>query len=209
MLTFILSCSGQGRSSGPCPQTISTCLCSWCHGTCSWKNHWDQSAGVAGCSGCKAGQPLSPPELVFTPSQHSSPFLPSFPPLSLVLFLFLPTQWHMEFLGQGSDPHCSCSNAGSFNPLCWTRDRTCIQVLQRHCRSCCATAGTPSQHFHGRTFLAEGRAGPLLVPVLKCGSRTSVWMMISRTVDAHSLAPLKSPCLLGKHPQGSCHHHFT
>ena len=30
-----------------------------------------------------------------------------------------------------------------FNLLCRAWDRTCIPVLQRHCRSCCAKAGIP------------------------------------------------------------------
>ena len=57
----------------------------------------------------------------------------------------LATPWHMEFQGQESNlsrsgglPH-SCSNDGSFNPLCRAGDQTLILVLQRH-----ATVGTPS-----------------------------------------------------------------
>ena len=48
--------------------------------------------------------------------------------LSFFSFSFLAVPWHAEFLGQGSDPshscdlHCSCGNAGSFNPLCQTRN---------------------------------------------------------------------------------------
>ena len=47
------------------------------------------------------------------------------------------TPSHMEFLGQGSDPShicdlcCSYGNAGSFNPLCQTRDGTSVLMLQR------------------------------------------------------------------------------
>ena len=51
--------------------------------------------------------------------------------------------------GPGSDQSCSCNlclfnsgNIGAFNPLCWTRDRTCILVLHKCCWSHCATAGT-------------------------------------------------------------------
>ena len=46
-------------------------------------------------------------------------------PPNIPLFSFFFSFWHMEFLGQGSDPsrgcdlRCSCSNARSFNPLCW------------------------------------------------------------------------------------------
>ena len=57
--------------------------------------------------------------------------------------------WHMEFPGQGSDLRCRgdlsciCGNARSFNPLCQAGDWTWVLVLLRHCRFCCATAGTP------------------------------------------------------------------
>ena len=40
----------------------------------------------------------------------------------------------MKFLGQGlnsshsCDLRCNCTNAGSFNPLCWARDQTCTSV---------------------------------------------------------------------------------
>ena len=49
-------------------------------------------------------------------------FLPLF---SFFPFPFLAVLRHMEFLGQGSDPSCSCEllcscgKLGSFNPLCW------------------------------------------------------------------------------------------
>ena len=39
--------------------------------------------------------------------------------------------------------HCSCGNARSFNPLCLTKDQTCLLVQQRRFQSCCAIAGTP------------------------------------------------------------------
>lgn len=57
-----------------------------------------------------------------------------------IFFFFLATLWHIEFSTQGSDLSCSCklqhscSNARSFNPLCWARDRTC--------RFCCTLVGT-------------------------------------------------------------------
>ena len=44
---------------------------------------------------------------------------------------------------------CTCSNAGSFNPLCREGDRTCVLPLQR-CRSHCTTAGTQSVSFNHR-----------------------------------------------------------
>ena len=53
-------------------------------------------------------------------------------------FSFSAALRHMEFPGQGSDPSYSCNlrhscgHAGSFNPLCWAGDRTCVLVLQRH-----------------------------------------------------------------------------
>ena len=72
---------------------------------------------------------------------------------------FLPQHWAtlwvgdffflIKFPGQGSntsyscDLHRSCSNARSFNPLCWAGDWTCILVLQRCRWSHCVTAGTP------------------------------------------------------------------
>ena len=72
-------------------------------------------------------------------------------PIIIHLSLFLlATLRHMEFLVQRSDLNhncdllCCCGNAGSFNLLCRVEDRTCILVLQRHYRSPCATAGTPS-----------------------------------------------------------------
>ena len=72
-------------------------------------------------------------------------------------FSFLAAPWHMEFPGQGSepshscDPYCSYNNARSFNPLCQARDRTCILVLQRQCRTHCATVGTPWAFFNEHT----------------------------------------------------------
>ena len=59
------------------------------------------------------------------------------------------TLWHMEFLGQGSDPsrswnlYHSCGNVRSSNPLCLAGDQTCVLVLQRSRWSCCATVETP------------------------------------------------------------------
>ena len=44
---------------------------------------------------------------------------------------FLATPWHTEFLGQGLDPSCSCSNAGPFNLQYQAKDHTCILELQR------------------------------------------------------------------------------
>ena len=67
----------------------------------------------------------------------SLPFLLPPSPPSLPSFFFLATPEHMEFPGQGSDPSCSCDlhhsygNARSFNPLCQSRDQTCVLVLQR------------------------------------------------------------------------------
>ena len=40
----------------------------------------------------------------------------------------------------------------SFNPLWRTRDQTCVLAPQRHCQSCCATAGTPSFFFFLNAF---------------------------------------------------------
>ena len=72
----------------------------------------------------------------------------------MVVFFFffscLATLWHVEFWGRG--PHLShscdlchsCSNAGSFNPLCWAGEPTCALVLQKCCGSFCPTAGPPN-----------------------------------------------------------------
>ena len=74
--------------------------------------------------------------------------------LSIFFFFHFWLLW-----GQGSDPSPSydlgrsCSHAGSFNPLCWARDRTYILALQRCHWSCCATAGTPIFLFK-KIFLA-------------------------------------------------------
>ena len=85
------------------------------------------------------------------------------PPRPLqVIFPFLPPHphpWHMEFPGRGSDPshscnpHCRWGNAGSFNPLCWVGDRTCILALQRCRRFHCTTEGTPSYYSDGTCSL--------------------------------------------------------
>ena len=37
-------------------------------------------------------------------------------------FSFLAALWHIDFLGPGSDPSCSCGDARSLNPLCGARD---------------------------------------------------------------------------------------
>ena len=58
--------------------------------------------------------------------------------IAFFLPLFLDIPWHMEFLGQGADLSHSCGDAGSFNPLCWARDQTCVLVLQRYSQSRCA-----------------------------------------------------------------------
>ena len=64
-------------------------------------------------------------------------------PFEIFFFSFSDVLQHVEFPVQGSDLSCSCNNTGSFNPLCWARDWTCILVLQEYCQSCCATVGTP------------------------------------------------------------------
>ena len=67
--------------------------------------------------------------------------------LSFFFFLFLAALGHREFLGQGwnlshsCDLYHSCSNAGSFYPLCQALDQTCVLALQRCCQSHCTTAG--------------------------------------------------------------------
>ena len=90
------------------------------------------------------------------------------------LFFFFPllaTPQHMEFPGQGSDPSqscnvChSCSNTGSFNPLCQAGYWTCILVLLRYHRSCCATDGTPRVFFVYQSpgIIIQARWGKMVV----------------------------------------------
>ena len=66
------------------------------------------------------------------------------------LFLFLfPLFWSPQDIwspwagDQSQAAAVTYGNAGSSNPLCQARDRTCILVQQRRCKSPCATAGTP------------------------------------------------------------------
>ena len=74
---------------------------------------------------------------------------------------FLAIHKHMEFPGQGSDLSCSCDlrcsccNAGSFNPLCQARDRTCILALQRHHQYHCTTLGTLHLHFRSKITISH------------------------------------------------------
>ena len=62
-------------------------------------------------------------------------------------FFFFASPWHMEFHREKSDPSCSCNlccnNAGSYNPMCWVGDWTCVVAQQRCCWSHCSTEGTP------------------------------------------------------------------
>ena len=48
----------------------------------------------------------------------------------------------MEFLGQGSRSEPKLWQHQILNPLCQAWDQTCVPVLQRHCQSHWATAGT-------------------------------------------------------------------
>ena len=73
--------------------------------------------------------------------------------LGVFLLLFFATLQHMEFSCEGSDlshscdPHCSYDSTRSFNPLCQAGDRTCVLVLQRHCRTQFTTGGTSTYVF--------------------------------------------------------------
>ena len=66
----------------------------------------------------------------------------------IIIFSFLAAPWHMELLGQGSDPSlpcdlcCSWSNTRSFNTLCWMGIEP-VSWCCGDCRSCCTTVGTP------------------------------------------------------------------
>ena len=72
--------------------------------------------------------------------------------ISLLFFFFPPflaALWHMEFLGQGSDPSQSCDLHHSYStpdPLTHCAglgNRTCVLAPQRCHQSHCATLGTP------------------------------------------------------------------
>ena len=51
--------------------------------------------------------------------------------------LFLASPRHMELLGQGSDPTCSCNPS----PLCWARDQACDPALPRYLQFHCTMTG--------------------------------------------------------------------
>ena len=82
------------------------------------------------------------------------------------------TLWHMEFLGQGSDPsrswnlYHSCGNVRSSNPLCLAGDQTCVLVLQRSRWSCCATVETPFFFLFG---FSDGNSLPSFPSVFLIG----------------------------------------
>lgn len=95
-------------------------------------------------------------------------------------------------LGQGSDPrhsndlHQSCSNAGSFNALCWEGDQTCVLALLRHRQSGCATVGTPKP----RSFDHAPCVSPLRPPQqdsTECFNRMRLHGLNNRNVFSHSL----------------------
>ena len=69
-------------------------------------------------------------------------------------FSFLVALWHIQVPGPGirSKPQLQLS-ARSFNPLCRTRDRTWVLVLQRCHQSHCTTAGTPNFTFKKKKFI--------------------------------------------------------
>ena len=62
----------------------------------------------------------------------------------------VPEQW--SDLSQSCELWLSCGNIRSYNPLCLARARTCILVLQRHCWTHWATAGTPVSQFLSQSF---------------------------------------------------------
>ena len=68
----------------------------------------------------------------------------------LFSFFGYPKAYGVPWPGIRSSCNCNfrhtCSNARSFNPLCQVRGQTCI-LVQRHCWSHCATAGTPWPHY--------------------------------------------------------------
>ena len=64
-------------------------------------------------------------------------------------YYYFATMRHMEFPVQGSDSNhssdlgCSCDNARFLTRCAGPGNRTCFLMLQRLCRSRCATVGTP------------------------------------------------------------------
>lgn len=70
--------------------------------------------------------------------------------LFVCLLSFEAVLWHMELLGQGSNPSHTCwdlasGNAGSLTHPYAGWDWTCILVLQTCRWSCCTTEGTPKR----------------------------------------------------------------
>ena len=74
-------------------------------------------------------------------------FLSFFLFIYLLFIYFFVTLQHIEFPSRGSDPSYNCNLHGFPNLLYWGRDRTCVPVPQRYCRSHCTTVGIPVMDF--------------------------------------------------------------
>ena len=121
----------------------------------------------------------------------------------LFFFLFfLAAPWRMEFPGQGSDPNHSCNphhgcvSATSFKPLLLkARDWTCVLVLQRCRRCCCAAVGSPIRN----SVLLVHQTGYIPPPLE--GSLFPVWRyLFSRYYFAvETIAEVSAPVHLVLH----------
>ena len=106
------------------------------------------------------------------------------------LFSFLPTPRHIEFPGQKLDASCSCDlchscgNTRSLNPLCQSRDPTCILALQRRGPSCRAAAGTPRNSPSWQKLplggAVLGRTETFIMLFCLCPSGCCMFVMIMR-----------------------------
>ena len=106
-------------------------------------------------------------------------FLFSF--LSFFLFPFSASWRHMEFTWyQG--PDLSHSWPDPLNPLCQAEHQTCVLVLQRCCRPCCATAGTPF-------------SWPILYPLCSVKDRILLRKYLSPRPDLRIASPTPTPAL--------------
>lgn len=102
--------------------STNTCLPSWIyHSVCLWP-----AVGTSHRGGYQNICPNS--QKAWWPNIYGDVWLMGFKsPLRLrsICFLSWLPRVNTDFLGQGSDRshscklHCSCSNAGSLNPLCW------------------------------------------------------------------------------------------
>ena len=82
----------------------------------------------------------------FCPRNPRDIIMMQFHGLFLFFHFWLPHNIGSSDPSHNCDPSCRCGNTGSFNPLCWAGDRTCVLTLQRHRQSLGATARTNSSN---------------------------------------------------------------